>query len=56
MHLLNVLKNAEWETRNFETARKRQIKIVDEIDMDEVKYFKTEFLPAYSLTLDEHTK
>ncbi len=35
---------------------KRQIKIVDEIDMDEVKYFKTEFLPAYSLTLDEHTK
>ena len=25
-------------------------------DMPEVEYFKKEFLPAYYLTLDEHTK
>ena len=42
--------------KEFEKAMERQQKIVDEIDMDEVRYFAKKFLPAYSLTLDEHTK
>ncbi len=54
--LIKCIEECRMGNKEFETARKRQIKIVNEIDMDEVKYFKTEFLPAYSLTLDEHTK
>lgn len=54
--LIKCIEECRMGNKEFETARERQIKIVDEIDMDEVKYFKTEFLPAYSLTLDEHTK
>ena len=54
--LIKCIEECRMGNKEFETARKRKIKIVDEIDMDEVKYFKTEFLPAYSLTLDEHTK
>ena len=54
--LIKCIEECRMGNKEFETARNRQIKIVDEIDMDEVKYFKKEFLPAYSLTLDEHTK
>ncbi|MDE6751814.1 MAG: 5'-deoxynucleotidase [Eubacterium sp.] len=54
--LIKCIEECRMGNKEFETARERQIKIVDEIDMDEVRYFKTEFLPAYSLTLDEHTK
>lgn len=54
--LIKCIEECRMGNKEFETARERQIKIVDEIDIDEVRYFKTEFLPAYSLTLDEHTK
>ena len=54
--LIKCIEECRMGNKEFETARERQIEIVNEIDMDEVKYFKTEFLPAYSLTLDEHTK
>lgn len=54
--LIKCIEECRMGNREFETAKERQIKIVDEIDMDEVRYFKSEFLPAYSLTLDEHTK
>ena len=40
----------------FEKALEAQEKLIDEINMPEVEYFKNEFLPAYYLTLDEHTK
>ena len=33
-----------------------QEKIIDEIPLEEVKYFKDNFLDGYYLTLDEHTK
>ncbi|MCC8016444.1 MAG: 5'-deoxynucleotidase [Clostridiales bacterium] len=42
--------------REFEKALKAQQQLIDEIDLPEVKYFNSEFLPAYKLTLDEHTK
>ena len=54
--LLKCIAECRMGNREFEIARQSQQKIVDEIDMEEVKYFKEEFLPAYSLTLDEHTK
>lgn len=54
--LIKCIEECRMGNREFETAREKQIKIVDEIDMDEVRYFTEEFLPAYSLTLDEHTK
>ncbi len=54
--LIKCIEECRMGNKEFETAREKQIKIVDEIDMDEVRYFTKEFLPAYSLTLDEHTK
>ena len=54
--LIKCIEECRMGNREFEIAKEKQIKIVDEIDMDEVRYFKKEFLPAYSLTLDEHTK
>lgn len=54
--LIKCIEECRMGNKEFETAREKQIKIVDEIDMDEVRYFTEEFLPAYSLTLDEHTK
>lgn len=38
---------------DFVKAAKANLKAVNEIDMPEVKYFMEEFLPSYSLTLDE---
>ncbi|MDE5605492.1 MAG: 5'-deoxynucleotidase [Eubacterium sp.] len=54
--LIKCIEECRMGNREFEIAKEKQIKIVDEIDMDEVRYFTKEFLPAYSLTLDEHTK
>lgn len=54
--LLKCIEECRMGNKEFEIAKQSQQKIVDEIDMEEVKYFKEEFLPAYSLTLDEHTK
>lgn len=38
---------------DFVKAAKANLKAVNEIDMPEVRYFMEEFLPSYSLTLDE---
>lgn len=54
--LIKCIEECRMGNREFEIAKEKQIKIVDEIDMDEVRYFTEKFLPAYSLTLDEHTK
>lgn len=54
--LIKCIEECRTGNSEFEKARESQLKIVDSIDMDEVKYFIKEFLPAYSLTLDEHTK
>ncbi|MDE5974432.1 MAG: HD domain-containing protein, partial [Eubacterium sp.] len=40
----------------FETALKAQEEKISTINLPEVKYFREHFLPAYYLTLDEHTK
>ncbi len=40
----------------FETALSAQENKINAIDLPEVKYFSEHFLPAYYLTLDEHTK
>ena len=54
--LIKCIEESRMGNKEFEIAKEKQIQIVDEIDTDEVKYFINEFLPAYSLTLDEHTK
>lgn len=54
--LIKCIEECRMGNKEFEIAKEKQIKIVDEMDMDEVRYFTKEFLPAYSLTLDEHTK
>lgn len=54
--LIKCIEECRTGNSEFEKARESQLKIVDSIDMDEIKYFIKEFLPAYSLTLDEHTK
>ena len=42
--------------REFEMALRAQEAKVEAIDLPEVAYFRKEFMPAYYLTLDEHTK
>ena len=42
--------------REFEIALEAQEKKIEEINLPEVKFFKEHYLPAYYLTLDEHTK
>ena len=54
--LIKCIEEIRMGNQEFSIALKSQQKIVDEIDMPEVDYFRKEFLPAYSLTLDEHTK
>lgn len=54
--LLKCIEECRMGNREFEIAKQSQQKIVDEINMPEVEYFSKHFLPAYSLTLDEHTK
>lgn len=54
--LIKCIEECRMGNREFEIAKQSQEKIVGEIDLPEVKYFAEVFLPAYSLTLDEHTK
>lgn len=54
--LIKCINETRMGNREFEKALDVQEKLIDEINMPEVDYFKKEFLPAYYLTLDEHTK
>lgn len=54
--LIKCINETRMGNREFEKALEAQEKLIDDIDMPEVQYFKKEFLPAYYLTLDEHTK
>ena len=54
--LIKCIEECRMGNQEFSIALKSQQEIVDGIDMPEVDYFRREFLPAYSLTLDEHTK
>lgn len=54
--LIKCIEECRMGNREFEKAMETQQAKIDEISLDEVKYFKEHFLPAYYLTLDEHTK
>lgn len=54
--LIKCIEETRMGNREFDIALKSQEKLIDKIQLDEVKYFKENFLPAYYLTLDEHTK
>lgn len=54
--LIKCIEESRMGNKEFKKALQIQQEKIDEIDMPEVKYFKEEFLPAYYLTLDEHTK
>lgn len=54
--LIKCINETRMGNREFEKALEAQEKLINEIDMPEVEYFRNEFLPAYYLTLDEHTK
>ena len=54
--LIKCIEETRMGNKEFEIALKSQEKIIDEINLPEVKYFSEHFLPAYYLTLDEHTK
>ena len=54
--LIKCIEETRMGNREFEIALKSQEKKIDEINLPEVKFFCEHFLPAYYLTLDEHTK
>ena len=54
--LVKCIEEDRMGNREFERALEAQRKIIDNIDLDEVKYFRDNFLQSYYLTLDEHTK
>lgn len=54
--LIKCIEEHRMGNLEFEKALEAQERLIDEIQLDEVKYFKEHFLPAYYLTLDEHTK
>lgn len=54
--LVKCIEEDRMGNREFERALEAQKKIIDNIELDEVKYFRDNFLPSYYLTLDEHTK
>lgn len=54
--LIKCIEETRMGNKEFEIAIKAQEKKIDEINLPEVKYFQEQFLPAYYLTLDEHTK
>ena len=54
--LIKCIEESRMGNQEFSIALESQQKIVDNIDLPEVDYFRKKFLPAYSLTLDEHTK
>ncbi len=54
--LIKCIEEDKAGNSEFSKAIISQKRIIEEINLDEVKYFVKEFLPAYELTLDEHTK
>lgn len=54
--LIKCIEEDRMGNREFEKALDAQEKMINEITIPEVQYFKENFLPAYRLTLDEHTK
>lgn len=54
--LIKCIEETRMGNKEFEKALESQKKKIDEIKLDEVIYFKENFLNAYYLTLDEHTK
>lgn len=54
--LIKCIEERRMGNLEFEKALEAQEKIIDEIPLEEVKYFKNNFLDGYYLTLDEHTK
>lgn len=54
--LIKCINETRLGNKEFVKALEAQKQIIADIDMDEVRYFEKEFLPAYYLTLDEHTK
>lgn len=54
--LIKCIEENRMGNKEFDKALEAQEKKIKEIELPEVKYFVDEFLPAYYLTLDEHTK
>ena len=54
--LIQCIEEYRMGNREFDKALEKQEKIIDSIELEEVKYFKENYLPAFYLTLDEHTK
>lgn len=54
--LIKCIEESRMGNKEFEIALKSQEQKIDAIDLPEVKYFRENFLEAYYLTLDEHTK
>ncbi len=54
--LIKCVEETRMGNREFEIALMAQEEKIKEIDLPEVRYFSEHFLPAYYLTLDEHTK
>lgn len=54
--LIKCIEEYRMGNKEFEIALEAQEKKIDEINLPEVQFFKEHFLPAYYLTLDEHTK
>lgn len=54
--LIKCIEEHRMGNLEFETALSAQENKINAIDLPEVKYFSEHFLPAYYLTLDEHTK
>ena len=54
--LIKCIEEDRMGNREFEMALRAQEVKVEAIDLPEVAYFRKEFMPAYYLTLDEHTK
>lgn len=54
--LIKCIEETRMGNKEFEKALITQQEKIDEIKLDEVKYFKEHFLSSYYLTLDEHTK
>ncbi len=54
--LIKCIEETRMGNREFEIALKAQEAKISEIALPEVKYFSDNFLPAFYLTLDEHTK
>lgn len=54
--LIKCIEETRMGNKEFEIALKSQEKKIEEINLDEVKFFADHFLKSYYLTLDEHTK